>query len=132
MIGNPIKAVPRYANFAWQGYNKQSPYLYGTADTLAYNTGRWITENPTRAIGGGLVVGGLALAMQPNEEPIDSMPPRQQIMMQPQVPTGYPSVPYPVTISTLDEEERKKQADYLERKVATDLLTIQALQRRGY
>lgn len=121
MIGNPVKAIPRYANFAMSGFKGESPYLYGKGDTFAYQMGK----HPL--LTGAGILGGIALhsTLFPSEDAyVESIPPQQTILIQPQ---GTPSYPYPVTIPSLDEEERKKQREYLERKVATDLITMQGL-----
>lgn len=172
-IGNPIKAIPRYANLALSGIQgKPSPIPYlntpgsGMADNAIYNTTLYAHNNPVQAIGanvGGWAVNnmlgnpigaaidtatfGLTDFKRDDVEPIpDSMaimyPPsvtsvapgtkdlryingNQRFMVTKQ---NYPEAFQTYSLPPLDAAERKKQMEYLQRKVATDLITIQALQ----
>ena len=117
----------------------------GRLDNALYASARYATANPVPvAIGtfGGMALNEMAgnplggaidfltlgaTNFKPNEEVERTTNIRlysQPGMVQKSVmPSNY-------TVPELDEEQRKRQIQYLERKVATDLLTIEALQQQ--
>lgn len=152
-IGNPIKALPRYAKLLTEGIQGKAatlPFINtagaGIADNAIYNTALYANQNPLHA--GGAVIGGV-LANNMLGNPIGSlidtatfgmtdfdnnnlsnqpMPP-QTIQIMPATSTQ-PQQMQTLSLPALDEAERKKQIDYLQRKAATDLITINALRQQ--
>lgn len=156
---NPIKATSRYANIALTGFKGKPFSTYdpalntpvGRADTAIYNAANWGGQNKL-AVGAGAVgaiaanqmlgnpVGGVTDALtfgltnfRPDAE-TGSEPPQMIIMQQPGMErsTSQAGVPtQPLSLPALNEEDRKRQLQYLQRKVATDLITMQGLQPQG-
>ena len=150
-IGNPLKAVPRYAKLINSGLRAEAPFIPdvgngGMADAFLYNQALGVREKPmvyaAGALGGyalnqavGNPVGGVIDAttfgvtnFRPNESDLIASQPRQIIISQ-QPTAQMSSQPMNASVPALDEEQMKRQREYLERKIATDLLTVQALQQ---
>lgn len=145
-IGNPIKAIPRYAKILTEGLqgNLVLNNAGGMADSAIYNTALYANKNPL--IAGGAIIGGtLANNMLGNPVAaiidtatfgltdfdngnLSSQPmPGQTIQFVNATPANNAQS---VSLPALDEAERKKQIDYLQRKAATDLITINALKQQ--
>jgi hypothetical protein len=153
MIGNPLKSVPRYAKLMGNGLRGEPAFIPdvgsgGMADAFLYNQALGVREKPlvyaAGALGGyalnqavGNPIGGFIDAatfgmtnFRPNEVDLIASQPRQivinqqpvSLQSQPMQPQTMASVP------ALTEEDMKRQREYLQRKIATDLLTVQALQ----
>lgn len=159
--GNPLKAVPRYAKIAGVGLQNKPFSEYhpginapvGRADSVIYNATNWATNHrlpaAAGAIGGfaanqmlGNPIGGATDALtfgltnfRPDME-VGAEPQSQTLIMQQpgmQAPSsnqaGVPTKP--MSLPGLNEEDRKRQLQYLQRKMATDLITMQGLQPGG-
>ncbi len=149
-IGNPINSVPRYAKLFMSGIQgKQAPIPHintpntGHMDNAVYNTSLYANKHPYQAL--GATVGGVAVnnvlgnplgalidtatfgLTDFNKVDVEPLANNQIIMTQPQQ-MSVPQTQY--SLPPLDEAERKKQVEYLQRKAATDLITIQALQQQ--
>jgi hypothetical protein len=155
MIGNPLKSTPRYARLVNAGLRGEVPHIPdvgngGMADAFFYNQARGIREKPLVYAAGALgtyalnqavgnPIGGFVDAatfgitnFKPNESELIAMQPRQVAISQfPNIISMQPQQMTTATIPALNEESAKRQKEYLERKIATDLLTIQALQQQG-
>lgn len=156
-----MPTLPRFANLAWRGIRNQpmSPYATTPVEEAIYNTAKFARTNPATeyaianplpAAAAGL--GGIALNHalgNPLGGAVDFLT-LDTTNFKPNEEIGYESMPYPsmqptpsASLSTLvapaqqpitplNEEERRKQLEYLQRKMATDMLTIGALQaQRG-
>jgi hypothetical protein len=154
-IGNPIKAIPRYAKVVNAGLRKKpfntfDPTLtaqpFGKADTALYQGANWVTDHRLETAAGAL---GAVAVNQMLGNPIGELvdfatfgmtdfkpdrdngaEPRQSIILQQpgmQRPSQVGVPTQPAVVPALNEEDRKRQKQYLERKIATDLLTVQAL-----
>jgi hypothetical protein len=144
MIGNYRKAIPRYANLGWAGIRGREPGIphvgmpgSGKADAFVYQTGQFINERPLVS-GAGLLaanhfltnpIGGFvdALTFGATDFRQDNQPEQlqQQIVIQPNQPGLSQQVSY--SVPALNADQIKRQQDYLNRKVATDMLTLEAL-----
>lgn len=154
-IGNPIKAIPRYAKIivdtGFKGNKTPIPHLNtigsGIADNAIYNTALYANQHPYQAVGaslGGMVVNnmignpigaaidtvtfGLTDFKKDEVNPIhdSQIIIYQPTMQQPTMQQGQQIYNLP----PLNEAEKKRQLEYLQRKAATDLITIQALQQQ--
>lgn len=155
-IGNPLKSVPRYAKLINNGLRGEPAFIPhvgsgGMADAFLYNQAMGIREKPmiyaAGALGGvalnqgiGNPIGGFVDAatfgmtnFRPNESDLIASQPRQIIISQQPHAATMPQPMASASVPALDEEQMKRQREYLERKIATDLLTVQALQQpQGY
>lgn len=155
-IGNPLQAIPRYAKIAGAGFqNKplpvQIPQRITNADAFIYDHSKWAGNNKLMASAGavgaiaanqmlGNPIGGVADALtfgvtnfRPDQEvgaePQSQVVIMQQPGMQSSNQAGVPT--QPTSLPGLNEEDRKRQLQYLQRKMATDLITMQGLQPQG-
>jgi len=158
-IGNPLEALPRYAKIVDVGLRNKPFSAYqpgmnapvGRADSALYNAANWATNHRPIAAAGvigavaanqmlGNPVGGITDALtfgMTNFRPdtvVGAEPVQQSIIMQqPGMPTsnqaGVPTVP--ISLPALNEEDRKRQLQYLQRQMATSLITMQGLQQAG-
>lgn len=148
---HPINATKRYAQMVTDGF-KGAPTPIpvasggGRLDNALYAGTRYATANPVPvAIGtfGGIVLNNMAgnplggaidflslglTNFKPDEE-VERMT-NVRLYSQPGMQQQASAMPSNYAVPELDEEQRKRQLQYLERKVATDLLTIEALQQQ--
>lgn len=159
-IGNPLNSIPRYAKLFTSGIQgKPAPIPHintqgsGKIDNAVYNTSLYTNQHPYQALGatiGGVVVnnilgnplGGFIDTVTFGRTDFDKQnlslePPSVEIRMAPKQQTydnrGLSYFPEQIQfaqIPQLNEQERKRQLEYLQRKAATDLITIQALQQQ--
>lgn len=147
-IPNPRNFIPRYANIIGAGLkNIPNPVPTGRANNALYNAAQIATNHRLETLGGGLAaIAANQMLGNPVFGAVDflsfgmtdlkpdrpqSSPPTQSILIQQpgmQRPSQVGVPTQPTSIPGLNEEDRKRQRQYLERKVATDILTIQALQ----
>lgn len=146
----PINAVKRYARIIGEGINDAPRPIAvadggGRLDNALYTASNFTRHNTVPVAAG--TFGGLALnhmAGNPlggtvdfltmgatNFKPDPEIERINQVTLynQPGVATS-PQQMMSHSIPEMDEEQRKRQLSYLERKVATDLLTIEALQQQ--
>jgi hypothetical protein len=157
-IGNPLQRIPRYAKIAGAGFqNKplpvQIPERISDVDAFIYDRSKWATNHKlvagAGAVGGfaanqmlGNPIGGVADALsfgvtnfrpdsEVGAEPSSQVLIMQQPGMQPPSTTESGIPTQPMSLPGLNEEDRKRQLQYLQRKMATDLITMQGLQPGG-
>lgn len=161
-IGNPLKAIPRYAKILGTGIQNKPFSEYhpgmnapiGRADSAIYNGANWAGQNKLMAgagaVGGfaanqmlGNPIGGVIDAltfgvtnfrpdMEVGAEPNSQLVIMQQPGMQQSPSSNQAGVPtQPMSLPGLNEEDKKRQLQYLQRKMATDLITMQGLQPQG-
>lgn len=141
MFGAVKRAIPRYANLGWAGFRGNEPQVPygGRADMFAQQAGTFVRERPIVSGVGAMAanhlfgnpVGGFVDALtfgatdfRPEDVPVGS---QQIILQQPIAASNAPPPNVSYSVPQLDADQIKRQQDYLKRKVATDVLTLEAL-----